>query len=419
MSLWSRENILFAALAALLSIAVTGCKSKTVGGFSVVNRVAIERVEDTGHMDVTAKCLDGEEMLGGGYTVTAPHLGGTPSGEPVSPLIVEANYPSASNSWTVTVFNPDADTEGPNAGVLASAEAYCLKSPIYPVRIEKVSSEAVSVDFDKPTVIGASCPDRSVVTGGGFHTEHTVSHAGLYGAWLMESAPDVGADGQAIGWRVMQQAIAWPPPPSPPVTRAHVLCATQNLTAAAVVESEVLPTAPYNYWYYEGWAECARDEFSTGGGYQFVGDYLVPHQAYQTATLGDFGGWGIGAIYGHQTGGIGEVVARAACIELPPLALIVKITNPANVSYLPLATPTETVPITFSAIAVNTSGDPVDGVSFDWTVNGSLFGSGASFSASLPAASCGFLHHQITVTGTDVASNSASDAITLFAGRVC
>lgn len=88
---------------------------------------------------VNASCQDNEQLMGGGYTIqntnsTDPHLA------------VEGNYPSASNTWTVKVRNPDnppLSTNDADESIIVSA--YCLTNQNYPLDMEIASTPPTSI----------------------------------------------------------------------------------------------------------------------------------------------------------------------------------------------------------------------------------------------------------------------------------
>jgi hypothetical protein len=399
----------------------SACDTEKVSGdFSILSRPTLIVVETVGTIDVTAQCLPGEQLVGGGYELGQPVLNQDPAG---NVLIVEASYPSAADTWTVTLFNPDTDANGANQGTLIRVDAYCISKTSLPVGMQIVSSQAVTVDFDRETKITANCPNGSAVMGGGFKTNHTRPYAGSYNAWLLASAPTLDATQTATGWSVRQEVISWPPPPSPPTTTVYALCATQNLTAGSPSQSDVPPVDEFGFGFYEGQTSCDEGEFTAGGGYEFLGDPLIPHAIYNHSVANEFSGWEVNGFYGFQTGTTSDVKGWATCIKLPPINLAVKITSPVDGSSFPGVPGTgQTDPITFTAIATDGSGAPATGVTFQWTDNGTSFGTtGATFSASLTAANCEDIHHKITVTATDSAGHSASDAIlvSVYAQQIC
>jgi hypothetical protein len=413
----SRFHRLAAALALatfLFSTMLSSC-TRTDLSFSVLTRISPRQVQGVGRMEVIASCSEDEELVGGGYSlVPRPRLG-------APQLAIEASYPSGRNGWTVTVFNPD----NANAGTVVIAAAYCLKGPVLPVRIERVQSAPVQAVFDEVTTTSALCPQGSVLTAGGYETDHTTPSAGSYNAWLLRSAPVVDGAGIATGWEVQQHVISWIGSPARPRTTVYVLCAREKLQAGTAVQRQVFRTAPYYWWYYEGEVRCAPGQFSVGGGYGFDGDPLIPHGVYASQSRIEFEGWWLGGIYGQERETQSRVFVSAVCLREPELPLVVRITSPDRLSYVGVGSRlpgggARSEPLTFTAIATDGAGNPVPGVSYDWFVNVLPLGSGPRLDATLPAApGCGWEENQITVRARDGRGNAAFDSVTVLAGTLC
>jgi hypothetical protein len=408
---------------------------------------------DTGPLEVTAVCQNGEKLLGGGYAIPQPPLSvGT---EWNSPLIIEASYPAGSDRWTVIAHNPNTEADEFTYGATVRVEAYCLTKPIADIQV--VSSPTVTVEFGTLLVpIDVTCPSGSFVTAGGYRTSHTVRYAGLLNSWVWGSAPFVTPK---QGWRVEQNVIAWQGPPSPPITTAYAVCASPHLlanycpsterlrggrercgpgsiTGGTAVSSVASPVDSFRYTSYEGALSCSADEVTIGGGYRFQGgdqrDFWVWHNIWRTGLSNPFsGGWEIGGIHGYQSPpygelGLGGITAYATCIKLPPVHLTVRILSPADRTSPELAPtglgggpPDKTGFITFAAIAGDGTGALVPAAMFEWTVNGEPLGTGEAVTASLPASQCTIVDRRIEVTATDSAGHEATDSITLYVGGVC
>lgn len=428
----SAPKTLLTVLALVLAgpVLVSACGKRDLGYFRINERLEAGRVEVPGTTEVTATCRAGEQLVGGGYSLSpATPLGSATDGSEINPLVVLASVPSdPPESWTVRVFNPDEESDGPNAGSLVLAEAYCVVADHFPLRMERVRSDAVSPSFSGSTDLAVSCPDGSTLTAGGFETTPTVPWAGLHNAWFLRSVPMTGQDGVADGWRLTHHVIDWrgtlPDVPGPE-SRVHALCARQNLSGAEAVSGPLDTNPGANYWHHEGEVLCPRDQFAVGGGYGFTGDPLIPHHVFRAQGTGDFGGWEQGTIYGHETGAPGEVTGWAACIRAPELAFVVHITEPADGATIGPSSDGggETDPVTFSAVAVDETGNVLGGVSFEWTDNGAPLGTGSTVSAPLTAQTCaegeGFIDHEITVTGTNADGDTSTDSITVLAGEIC
>jgi hypothetical protein len=416
--------------ATVLTIALLGlaCGRRDLGYFRIQERLTAGVVEEPGLVEVTAQCREGEQLVGGGYSLSSTTLFGAPQ-DPADPLVVVASFPSdPPQSWTVRVFNPDEDSDGPNSGTVVFAESYCVVADHFPLRMERVRSDLTEASFIGLTELTAACPGSSTLTAGGFETVPTVPWAGLYNAWSIGFTPTLDPQGVANGWRLTQSLIEWTgtlPDVPAPRSRVHALCASQNLDGGEAVSEPLTPTDPVNFGYYEGEVACPREQFTVGGGYEFSGNALIPHHVLQTQAVDDFGRWRVEAIYGHETGAQGDVEAWAACIQAPQAEFVVHITSPADHATISASSGGggQTDPVTFTAVAVDEQASVVSGVTFEWTDNGASLGAGSNISAPLTAQTCaqgdGFIRHEITVTGTDGSGNTSTDTITVLAGQVC
>jgi hypothetical protein len=104
-----------------------------------------------------------------------------------------------------------------------------------------------------------------------------------------------------------------------------------------------------------------------------------------------------------------------------PSPPIVNITSPDNNSFFPSSQSdlNQTDPITFTAVASDSSGQPLTGTALQWTLDGKFLGTGESFSATLPSG-CVTVSHTVQVVATDTTSGlSASATITVKTGQVC
>jgi hypothetical protein len=334
-----------------------------------------------GSHTLTANCLEHELLLGGGYRTSPPALDA-----PFYPSF-EASYPSGPRSWSVVVFARESAGDPP----VVVVEAYCLTRPIARVSIvESAAGTAVArADGFYTSTHTASCPDGSVLTSGGFRTTHTMPNAGIHNAWITGSNP-TGSGGRAASWRVAVDAIQWPPPPGPPLTRAYAVCASPaplvegaptpfprvrgpgarapasglagRITAGTLVAVTAPNVTEFGYTYQAGIAVCPAGELTVGGGHTFDGDRLIPHHIHRTSVGEDvpggvqaaparrsvlrrpamdarrlpragahaepFRAWRIGSIYGFQRGQENSVVAYVACIRFPEVHLTVRIVSP-------------------------------------------------------------------------------------------
>jgi len=438
-------HVLTILLLLAFALNITACGGvRNVNKFAIVARPNTLAVNGGGRMNVKAKCLPGEQMLGGGYYAVYSKQfianfvihNDRPPEDWNSFLIVEASYPSAPNEWTVTIFNRDSDVNGPNQGIQVFAEAYCLTTPNFPVGMQTVQSQPTSVPVAQLTTIQAQCPAGSTVTGSGFKLDNDQlklkSDVGLYNNGLWASAPLINS-GHAIGWSIQEFFLTQTQTP-PPTTTVYTLCATQNLIAADPQSTDIWTDfnsytgqAAYSHPL-TGNTQCASDEFTTGGGFEFGGNDLNKYRIlgrfhWQNTAIENFSKWHIEALWGHDIGETASLLVWALCVKVPTVNIVtVKIKSPADGDSFRESTfgSGHTNPITFTASASDPSGNPLTGAALQWTVDGHSFGTGESFSATLAAGNCGLIDHKVMVTATDSASgHSASDAITVYGGQIC
>lgn len=435
-------------IAFLLAIVLTttACGGvRTVNKFAIVARPNNLNVNGTGRMNVTAKCLSGEQMLGGGYyaVYSKEFIANYVIQNDKLPdvkntfLIIEASYPSAPNEWTVTIFNRDSEVNSPNQGIQVFAEAYCLTTPNFPVGMQTVQSQPTSVPVAQLTTITAQCPAGSTVTGSGFKLDNDQlqlkSDVGLYNNGVSASAPLLDNSGHAIGWSLQEFFVTQAQTP-PPTTTVYALCATQNLIAANPQSTDIWTdfnsyTGQTAYSHpLTGNTQCASDEFTTGGGFEFGGsDFnkyrIVGRFHWQNTAIENLSKWHIGALWAHNYGQTASLLVWALCVKIPTVNIVtVKIKSPTDGDSFHESTfgSGHTNPITFTASASDPSGNPLTGAALQWTIDGRSFGTGESFSATLTAGSCGPIYHKVMVTATDSASgHSASDTITVSGGQIC
>ena len=102
-----------------LALLVLACNIRSEGQFSIIERATLEHVNGPGRTNIDVGCLGGEQMVGGGYKWES--LG---SGQEQPPLIVEASYPHAINTWRLTVKSIVGEND---PGSLVSGRAYCVQ----------------------------------------------------------------------------------------------------------------------------------------------------------------------------------------------------------------------------------------------------------------------------------------------------
>jgi len=272
--------------------------------------------EPRGETFAIAKCLAGEQMVGGGYLLT---LGAFP----IAPYF---SYPATPNIWSADVHNP---TDAP---MTVTAYATCLESA--------TDVGMVIVKGDAKTIFGgaageslALCPSGAVVTGGGYALS-----AGEMTLYIDGSGP---GDGE---WVVDAHAT------TPAATfQAYALCATQHLSAPAPhahVELDLkLPgdtgaaaaTCPDAAW------------LLTGGGFaKLTGDNLTVGSSRPalTTTLGSTApaapAWEVGGRNSSAAGAPAErVFVYAICAQV---VAALHPATPATTPTTPTPTPSPTVP---------------------------------------------------------------------------
>lgn len=400
--------------------------SRFAGDFNVLSRGSSARVPP-GRTTTTVRCLSGEQLLGGGYTLL------NTEGSDFSLIGVEADYPSSASGWTVTLNN--TDTSDNDQVVVVTA--YCVTTPDLPLDIAHVESPFMTVTPSQTSqVVSVSCPSGAVLTGAGYEVTPTTDGAPSFNEWLLASAPVLTA-GAVTGWQLRQLPIN-----ATPSTRVHALCARQTLTQGTARSNSrnlAPPTAPRAYGPAELAQACDSSEFTTAGGYEYLGDPLIPHPLQASLSRNGLLEWHVHVWYGSQTANYnfrpcdpgttstcGEVAVWAVCIKAPLVRrLHITIRSPAQNASIPVAAaaagvqPTRTVPVLFQAVATDLSGAPLSGSAITWTDNGAPLGTGSSFSASLTFPACSVVTHTIKATVRDAAGNSASDAVLVSTGQIC
>jgi hypothetical protein len=177
---------------------------------------------------VSASCSGGEQMVGGGYSVSTHAYGATSS------------YPSAQSTWTVTVVGAGSVTFAVQTYVECLSANYSLGLQLVPVSFQ-VAAGAGS----QATTAGCT---SGVAVGGGAKVSGS-------GAQLAESAPAQGLS----GWNASATAGS-----GGAQGTAYALCATRNLDAG--------PPTSRTFTIYSGTDAqaslgCASGQWLTSGGY--------------------------------------------------------------------------------------------------------------------------------------------------------
>ncbi len=314
--------LLLAALMTLLAGGLAACSpTGSTVTVSTIPTVVVRHsdpmtVEPRGENFAVAKCLAGEQMVGGGYLLT-------PGAFPIAPSF---SYPATSSIWSADVHNP---TDAP---MTVTAYATCLQGA--------TDVGMVIVKGDATTIFGgaagesiALCPSGAVVTGGGY----TVS-GGTMTLYIDGSGP---GDGQ---WVVDAHAT------TPSATfQAYALCATQHLSASArhteldlklpKDTGAVVATCPDTTW------------LLTGGGFaKLTGENLIvgSSRPVLTTTLGSTAAatpaWELAARNSSAAGTVAErVFDYAICAQ------VIAALHPATAT--PTPTPTAPPPTATAAPA--------------------------------------------------------------------
>lgn len=370
-------------------------------------------IDRVGVFTQTASCSEGQQLLGGGY------FSGASAPYPYA-VSIQANYPSSDMTWTAVFHNARAPETVPLSPLLApfkdvvvAAYAYCLNAPGYPLQLTtqvadnstqptQASTNATGYQ-GVPQSWNVTCPQGSVLTGGGFAVDGPFADTDVNSnADLTASLPTLGSDRIANGWRISLVAFR---PDTVRRVRAYARCARQGLSArAAAVLARDLTQAPFAAQEHELQARCPGDAISTGGGHEYKGDWLIPHPLFYSRASGDFRDWGPKAFGAYQTTRYtfrpcdpqsaqcleGAVVA--SCFAPPDIPYInVRIVSPPDRHHFDLDSygSASTEKIVFTAKVYDRSGALLPAAEVDWSYSspaGSIaLASGQQVVARLPA----------------------------------
>jgi hypothetical protein len=287
-----------ALLAVLMGLLVGGLAACSGTGTTLVppaTPTIVARASDP--IDVTprgenfavAKCLAGEQMVGGGYLLA-------PEAFPIAPSF---SYPATSSIWSADVQNT---TDLP---MTITAYATCLKSAT-DVGMAIVKGDAKAIFGGAAGESIAACPAGAVVTGGGY----TVG-GGTMTLYVDSSGP---GDGQ---WVVDAHAT------TPTATfQAYALCATQHLSVS-VRHTELDLKLPGDVG--AAVATCPDTTWLlTGGGFaKFAGENFIVGSSRPalTTTLGSTApavpAWEVAARNSSPAGTVAErVFDYAICAQV-------------------------------------------------------------------------------------------------------
>lgn len=413
------------AVIALLFIGVIGC-TRDEGKVQITPVIGAASLDRHETVEVDADCTGDSKLIGGGYQIFEPTLS---SG---NPLIIEASYPVSDTTWRVIATRPpsfDKDQDGVPTVVTA---AYCLSVSSGEIDVSVVESGAVTPTpggaFESATA-EATCPDGLLRTAGGFRVRPAADDewdvAGLYSAWVWETAPSPG------GWHVQLHRILGQQGPTPPTFRAVALCLGEPVDQVREVQAAAAKRDPsINYGYLDGSANCNSLEIASGGGFEFGGDPLVPHVTTQSHSSISDGLWLVSGIHGHQVGATGALTVHAVCVEIPRIvdAAILSprgevCTNCVTYIEYPVVVetdsnnPSQSEPIDLVGSATDGLANPLTGSALVWTAYGGggtpiSLGTGEMITASLPGpGSAGSIGYIIELVATDADGNEDSDSI--------
>jgi hypothetical protein len=297
-----------------LALALAGCThvSLNTGGATTSFDLAVRSSADStkNHpsntsFSVSASCQPGQQMVGGGYRLI--------NNNNANPTLVavEGNFPSAPNTWTVQVRNPDnASVYSGDADVVVLALAYCVTTPNFDLDTNIVSQQTTIPHIANTTTdIDVRCSETSALAlSGGFLTTslptftepggavHQAFWPGLLGSGITASGPRLpDSTHSSMGWHVIQKytpALSLTALQPDVTTTVFAICARKNLNdqahRVAKATFVLAPTAPTATTAPSLEVLCQQGEFTVGGGYD-----LVPLNL-------QFGGAGVAEIDGNS-----------------------------------------------------------------------------------------------------------------------
>lgn len=289
----ARSRSISLIAAAFLAIATSGCGPSpglnTGGAATVLDLQVRSATDDTKNhptntsFSISASCLPGEQLVGGGYFLI--NINAFPT-----LVAVEGNFPSAANTWTVQMRNPDNPPfYSGDADVAAYALAYCVTTPNFDLATEIVTqTTTIPHAANATTDIDVRCSvTNALVLSGGFLTSslpvftepggavHQAFWPGLLGSGITGSGPRAAdATHSSMGWHVTQQytPALLPTAPQPDVsTSVFAICARNNINNQAFriakASAVLAPTAATATTAPNVQVLCQQGEFTVGGGY--------------------------------------------------------------------------------------------------------------------------------------------------------
>lgn len=245
---------------------------------------------------LTVSCASGEQLLSGGFSGDAFE----------GAVYVVESYPSAADSWTVTVDNTAAPS-----WVQMTVSVYCLQADY------SLGTTIVQVANTGSGAAVANCPAGSTLISGGY--------AGT--TRLTASQP------QGNGWQA-------------DTANVYAMCATQNVAATSLASATF--TTPSNSTNAGATASCASGQLATGGGFSGIASGGgTPVVSSQDTTTG----WSVvaaGSMYTQATVTVWAVCLGSSSASPTP---VVTVTPSATITPTVTATPAPTIAITYKVNA--------------------------------------------------------------------
>lgn len=242
---------------------------------------------------LTVSCDTGEQLLSGGFSGYAFE----------GAVYVVESYPSASDTWTVTVDNTSAPSS-----VQITASVYCLQANY------SLASTIVHASSSGSGMTVANCPAGSTLLSGGYAgTIRPTTSSPVTNGWQSDEA------------------------------NVYAVCATQNAGAVSIASATF--TTPSNSTSSGAMATCSVEQLATGGGFSGVaaggGTPIISSQ--ETST-----GWSVaveGSQYSQAT-----VTVWAVCLS----------SSASNPTPTPTPVPPSPVHVTYRVDGQWTGGFTVD-----------------------------------------------------------
>jgi hypothetical protein len=261
---------------------------------------------------VSGACGDADTLLGAGYRVDRATL------DLHNAVAVREHHPAGDNSWLVTVVR--RPTIEPDEAKF-SLYLYCLHrtdeaNPVVTSQVREGSPVDLPLNDSGTGAATATiaCPTDRTLTSGGFTVDlgadDPTNTAATYNSWVFASLPgDDAASWEVTGNFIRTGGIR-------PSVQPYALCVNDPsgvLDPQPADDVAAEREGGFNFDFFSARARCPDRGFTTGGGYRFAGDPLVPRSIVKDQHLIAFTGWDIRGVYGHQTGDTAELTARPLC----------------------------------------------------------------------------------------------------------